>query len=338
MTVLTLLLALLPVLLFLAALVVLDSFKLAPLRLLLRSIGVGAGVALAALAINTLLQAGAGIPVESMRRAVGPVVEELLKALPIIVLLRTRRVGFLVDAAIHGFAVGAGFAVAENVYYFLALESPDIVLWLVRGFGTAMLHGAATAIFAMMSKHLSDRRPPGQVWDYVPGFVVALILHILYNLVLLPPMATAALLLAVMPLLMIVVFDRSEKATQEWLGVGLDTDLELLESLTGGELQDTEAGRYLSSLGQYFPGTVVADMLCLLRVHLELSIRAKGLLIARSSGVQIPETDDIRELFEELRYLERTIGRTGRMAMMPLLRQNSSRELWQLYMLSKQVK
>jgi RsiW-degrading membrane proteinase PrsW (M82 family) len=337
-TILTPLLALLPVLLFLGALVVLDSFKLAPLRSILRSIGAGVAVALAALLANTLLQTMLGLEPEPMRRTVGPFVEEFLKALPIVVLLRTRRVGFLVDAALHGFAVGAGFALAENVYYLLALDSPDVSVWLIRGFGTAMLHGAVTAIFAMTAKYLSDRRPPGLIWDYVPGFAVALILHILYNLVLLPPLLTTAILLAVMPLLMLVVFDRSEKATQEWLGVGLDTDVELLEAITSGEILDTEAGRYLTSLGQFFPGTVVADMLCLLRVHLELSIRAKGILIARASGVQIPVTDDIREMFEELRYLERTIGRTGRMAVMPLLRQNSSRELWQIYMLSKQVR
>jgi hypothetical protein len=59
---------------------------------------------------------------------------------------------FLVDAAQLGFAVGAGFAVVENIQYLRSLADASIALWLVRGLGTAVLHGATTAIFAMMSK------------------------------------------------------------------------------------------------------------------------------------------------------------------------------------------
>ena len=40
-----------------------------------------------------------------------------LKALIVVVLIRTHRIGFLVDAAILGFAVGTGFALVENLYY-----------------------------------------------------------------------------------------------------------------------------------------------------------------------------------------------------------------------------
>ena len=39
-----------------------------------------------------------------------------------------------------------------------------------------------------------------------------------------------------------------------------------------------------------------------------------------------------REKFAELRYLESSIGRTGRLALQPLLRM-SHKDLWQLYML-----
>ena len=53
-------------------------------------------------------------------RYLAPLVEEALKALWIAVLLRRGRVGFLVDAAILGFAVGAGFALVENVEYLRA--------------------------------------------------------------------------------------------------------------------------------------------------------------------------------------------------------------------------
>ena len=75
------------------------------------------------------------------------------------VLLRRGRVGFLVDAAILGFAVGAGFALVENVEYLRALSERELGLWLVRGLGTAILHGATTAIVAILAKGLGDRHP-----------------------------------------------------------------------------------------------------------------------------------------------------------------------------------
>ena len=49
-------------------------------------------------------------------RYVGPIIEELLKGVVILLLIRAHRIGFLVDAAIFGFAVGTGFAVVENLY------------------------------------------------------------------------------------------------------------------------------------------------------------------------------------------------------------------------------
>ena len=75
-------------------------------------------------------------------------------------------------------------------------------------------------------------------------------------------------------------------------------------------------------------------MLCLLRIHLELSIRAKGLLLAREAGFEAPVGEDVRANLQELRYLEGAIGRTGLLALKPILRR-SSRDLWQVCLLER---
>jgi hypothetical protein len=134
---------------------------------------------------------------------------------------------------------------------------------------------------------------------------------------------------------MIVVFERSERATRDWLGTGLDLDMELLELVMSEGVSDTRVGRYLHALRERFEGPVVADMLCLLRIHLELSVRAKGMLIARAAGVEVPIDDGVRDNLKELGHLERVIGPTGRMAMQPIL-EASGRDLWQLQMLARQ--
>ena len=88
----------------------------------------------------------------------------------------------------------------------------------------------------------------------------------------------------------------------------LQAEVEALrEQIISGEISDTRIGRYLESLRAQFPGTVIADMLCLLRVHLELSIRAKGMLLAREAGLRIETDREVREKLEELRFLE-TVG------------------------------
>lgn len=330
----TIAVALLPVLLFLGLLVLLDSFKLVSLRVVLSALFAGGLAALVGAQANGWLLEAMGWPAVVVARYVAPPAEEALKALWVVALLRRGRIGFLVDAAILGFAVGAGFALVENVEYLRALGEQGLGLWLVRGLGTAILHGATTAIFAILAKGLLERRPERLLAALVPGYLAAVVIHSAYNHHLLPPVLSAGVLLAGLPLLLIVVFERSERRTRAWLGVGLDSDLELVESITSGRALETRVGHYLRSLKQHFPGEVVADMLCLLRVQAELSIRAKGLLLAREAGLEPPVGDDVRERLTELRYLERAIGRTGLLAMKPLERQDA-RALWQVFLLEE---
>jgi hypothetical protein len=54
----------------------------------------------------------------------------------------------------------------------------------------------------------------------------------------------------------------------------------------------------------------------------------------REAGFSPPPEPDTKEKFAELRYLERSIGKTGRLALHPFLH-TSSRNLWQLNMLQR---
>jgi RsiW-degrading membrane proteinase PrsW (M82 family) len=326
--------ALLPVLLFLGLLVFLDSFKLVALRSVLVALVAGALAALAGTELNGWLLATTGMRPALFSRYAAPPVEEALKALWVVLLVRRGRVGFLVDAAILGFAVGAGFALVENVEYLRALSERRLGLWLVRGLGTAVLHGATTAIFAILAKGLSDRHPDRPLLALAPGWLVVVAVHSVYNHFLLPPLLAALVLLVALPLLVIVVFERSERRTRDWLGLGLDTDLELVETIVSGRALETRIGAYLSTLKTRFPGEVVADMLCLLQIQAELAIRAKGLLLAREAGLEAPVGEDVRGRLAELRYLEASIGRTGLLALKPVLRQDA-RSLWQVYLLEE---
>ena len=75
-------------------------------------------------------------------------------------------------------------------------------------------------------------------------------------------------------------------------------------------------------------------MLCLMRLHLELSIRAKGMMLMRETGFRVDPDAEVKARFEELKYLEKSIGKTGMLAMSPVLHM-SDHDLWQLHMLGK---
>ena len=107
--------------------------------------------------VNGWLLGVTAIDLETFKRYFGPLVEELFKALVIVALVRMHRIGFLVDAAIFGFAVGTGFAIVENLYYQHLIPDAGIGTWIVRGFGTAIMHGGATAIFAVMGLAMLER-------------------------------------------------------------------------------------------------------------------------------------------------------------------------------------
>lgn len=321
-----------PVFLFLVALVLLDSYKLIALRAILLAVAAGAAAALVGYVVNVSLRPGLGLDMARYSVYVAPVVEELLKATYIVWLLRRNKVGFVVDAATYGFAVGTGFAFIENIYYLPVHPNPTIWTWIVRGFGTALMHGGTTAILAMISRTLQNRAPVFRLSLMLPGLAVAVVLHSLYNQFLVAPLLATALIVLVFPYIVMFLFQQSERETRSWLGTGFDTDQELLRVMRAGQVSDTPMGLYLKGLRTSYPPEVIVDMMCLLRLRAELGIRAKGILLMREAGFEADPDPSVRAKLEEVGYLEQSIGRTGMRALKPFVH-TSTQDLWQLNLL-----
>ena len=333
-TVVAIAISVLPIFLFLGALVLIDSYKLVSPRAVLLSVLAGIVVGLVSYAANVSLRPALEMTTSNYSRYVAPVVEETLKGIWVVYLLARSRIGFVVDAGILGFAVGTGFACLENLYY-LQDSTATVLTWTVRGFGTAVMHGGTTAIFAMVARSLlgvSDRVRPHLL---LPGLLAAVVLHSLYNHFIVQPLLATALIMLVFPYTVMTVFQWSERDTRSWLGSGFDTDQELLLAMRAGHVSETPVGQYLATVRSRFLPEVIVDMMCLLRLRAELGIRAKGLLMAREAGFDAePAGDAVRDTFVELRYLEKSIGRTGMLALQPFIH-TSTRDLWQLNLLGE---
>jgi RsiW-degrading membrane proteinase PrsW (M82 family) len=327
--------ALVPVLMFLVALVYFDSFKLLKLRTVLLVVAVGAVVAGASYPVNTFAYERFPGEFQAFTRYVSPWIEEFLKALPLVFLIRTRRVGLQVDAAIVGFAVGTGFALVENLYYLASRPDATLVVQAIRGFGTAIMHGGAATTFAMISVTIYEKRPHSGFQIFLPGFLAAVALHSGFNHLLVRPVLATVVMLLVLPFVIYLVFQYSERVLREWLDSDLDAKVQLLDSINSGSFLDTHSGSYLRSLRDRFRGEDLADMLCYLRLHGELALRAKGVLLLRESGMDdLPMDQETRDKLAELGQLERAIGKTGVLALRPLLKA-TGKDMWQLKLLGR---
>ncbi len=326
---------LLPILLFLLVLQFLDSYKLVRLAPLLRALAAGALAAGLCYLINSALLPRLPFDFAAYSIAVAPWVEELMKFLYLAVLLKSGRIAFMVDGAILGFAIGAGFGVIENIYYLQALPDAGVLTWIVRGFGTGIMHGGVVAVAAITARMFAERGECVRLWHLLPGWVLAVALHAGFNALGGAPILATVIVLGLMPAITILSFSASEAMLRRWLDLGFATDTELLRSITSGTLADTPIGRHVRSIRSSFPPEVVADMLCYIRLVTELSVRAKGLLLLKELGMPAPQDPAVQDKFTELRYLQRSIGRSGILTLSTILR-HSPRDLWQLTFLEQQ--
>lgn len=325
---------LLPVAVYLMALVVMDSYKLVRVQAVLVAVGAGFAALLVCNYLNPWVMGLTGTGQVTFSRYLAPVTEEIVKAAYLVFLFRRHRIGFLVDAAIFGFAVGTGFGILENIFYLALLTEASLFTWVLRGCGTALMHGSTTAVFAVLVQAHGESGGLLRRRRILAALAVAMVLHSLYNHFLVSPVLTALGLVLGVPLITFTIYQRSEKALEKWLGVGFDADSEMLAIIAAGKVSDTRVGAYLMSLRDRFAPEVVADMICLLRIQVELAIEAKGILMLRKEGYDIEPGPDLQMKVEELQYLEKNIGPTGRLAVMPL-RQSSGKDTWQKHLLSQ---
>lgn len=321
--------SLLPVLVFLVSLFLLDSFKLVSGKMLILCLIWGIIAALLSYHINTFLTHFYNISFITFSRYMAPLIEELMKIVVVIILLSQKKIGFTIDAAIYGFAAGTGFALAENVVYLIELGNESgIITWILRGFGTALMHGGASALFAMLLL-LGIQRDKPIFLAAIPGLIASYMLHSLFNHFLLNPYLQTLMIALILPIVFTIIFNQSARLIQNWLEFEFSSEVELLRMIRQGTLSKTKAGNYLLSLKNYFNPETILDLYCYISLYLELSIKAKRNLMLKENGFPIIAEPDIIQKLDEMKQLRKQIGKMGAIAMQPLVRMKY-REIWKL--------
>ncbi|MCD4679972.1 MAG: PrsW family intramembrane metalloprotease [Bacteroidales bacterium] len=311
--------ALLPVIAFLLVLIYLDSFKLIRKNVLIYSIVWGICAAILSYFVNNLIVSITDLNNRAFCRAVSPPVEETLKSLFLIFLVMKGKIGFRIDGAIYGFAIGAGFALYENIFFLHEIPTDNMWLWIIRGFGTAIMHGGVTSILGVLLMHAREKNR--SIFKYLGlGLLLVILIHSLFNHFLLPPLASMFIILIIISVVEIAIFQVNERLLREWLELEFDSEVKLLAMIRKGEFLQSKPGKYLISIRQKFSKFVVLDMLSYISLYLELSVRAKGNLMLKESGLPVKKDIEVTTKLLELKSLEKNIGKTGLMAISPILR------------------
>lgn len=157
-----------------------DKYEREPFRFIIALFAWGVFSGILAAPINTVL----GPAFESMLgngALVAPFVEEPLKALGLYWLVRHRVWGkefnSPLDGVVYGFAAGLGFFAMENFHYFLNFDASTLIFRSLLCWG----HGVWVATTGLWLAIAKVRRGRVVIWDVIPGLIVAMTLHFLWN-------------------------------------------------------------------------------------------------------------------------------------------------------------
>jgi hypothetical protein len=318
-----------------------DAFRLVRLLDIIALIAAGELLAGAGYLANGGMLDRFPIGMDDYTRWIAPVVEESLKASFIVLLFAMNRIGYLVDAAIAGFAVGSGFALAENLFYLNQFPHADMGVWIVRGFGTAIMHGGATALISGISLvlyaprlRLSVERFHFNILLFIPGLIAAIALHMLFNSFQHAALEAMVVVLVGAPVSLFVAFSVGEKYAHRWLAHDREAHRGLLADIRSGAFAKGAHGRAIEALARRLGPARGKDLWDYLTTSVELVVRADDTLLGIEEHEKVALDAGVREQLHHLHDLERSLGRAPVMAVRQHL-SFSRDDLWKLHELEK---
>jgi RsiW-degrading membrane proteinase PrsW (M82 family) len=329
-------LALIPVLLLLAVFVWLDAFKLMRLREILLLLVLGGIGALAAYPVAGRFLDTLPIGFNSYSRFVAPWIEEAIKGVLVIALFRFNRIGYKLDAVISGFAIGAGFSVLENVIYLMRFPDYGAGTWIVRGLGTAVMHGTTLALLAAIAHEFAERETREaagdfdfHLWWFAPGYLVAVALHTLFNQF--PDRPLLAMVGAAMfaPIALIAIFNFGTTEAEQWLKAECAAHHIQLETLRAGNWPDDAAGRKIGVLAERLGPETAKRIRRYWELQAWLVVQAEEVMIEEAAGDATFEKEQIRAALAEQAGLRQALGRSTFTALNALL-PFSRNDLWEV--------
>ena len=315
--------ALLPVVIYIFVVYRIDSFALVSVKRLLLLVVCGMAAALACFGLFQFMG----------NDWLNPILEEVVKAIPLLVLASRKRIVFFIDSVICGAAVGGGFSLLENIFYLLLGDGLSMGTVLFRGLEVALIHMGCSAIVAaalMFVVRLAERarsRLDIKRKDLLMAGLLlcaAPALHVFHNYFHFNPLLQFLMVFGAMGGLLLWTHQYDGDMIHRWLDRGLDKQVSLLQSIQAGQLGETKTGKFLLSVKDSFPPEVFFDIICFVQLYVELSVVAKSRVMMRESGLDLPLEPAQKELYlsqyTEFTQLEKRLGKSARITIAPVVK------------------
>jgi RsiW-degrading membrane proteinase PrsW (M82 family) len=336
-------LALVPVLVLLAIFTWLDAFALMRLREILVLLLLGALAAGCAWPISGRMLDTLPIGFSNYSRFIAPWIEEALKAIVMIGLFRFNRIGYKLDAVISGFAIGAGFSVVENILYLTLFPHYGIGTWLVRGLGTAVMHGTTLALLAAIAHELAERENRDAAGDFnfnllwfLPGYLVAVAIHTAFNQF--PDRPLIAMMGAAIfaPLAIMAIFHFGTAEAQGWLEAEAAEHRAQLDALRAGTWPDSPSGRKIAALAGRLDPEGAKRVRRYWELQAWLVLEAEEAMMEEAAGDATVDSPQVRAALAELDGLKQALGR-GTFAALRALLPFSRNDYWEVAELRQRI-
>jgi protease PrsW len=334
--------ALVPVLVMLALFIWLDVFKLMTFwetvgLLLLGALTAGAAYPLSGVFIDAL-----PLGFSNYSRFVAPWIEEFIKGLAVVGLFWFNRIGYKLDAVISGFAIGAGFSVVENILYLTRYPELAANVWMVRGLGTAVMHGTTCAVLAATAHEFAERETRGAVSEFdfnllwfIPGLLIAVAIHTAFNQFPDKPLLAMIGILAVAPFVIMAIFRFGAVEAQHWLSEEREETRAALGAWEAGKFPDDESGRKIAALVARSDEKMAARIREYCQLLTWLLLQAEDTL-----HDQVEDTEKLhiegKSAFERLETLRRELGKTN-VATLKAILPFSRNDYWEISELEERL-
>lgn len=113
-----------------------------------------------------------------------PVVEESVKGLFLLLLVKNRKFDNMTDGIVYGGAIGLGFGMTENFLYFVSYGSSLsnwIAIVIVRSLFSAVMHCVSTATFGAFLGYAKFKGTSYKLTLPLTGLILAILIHFVWN-------------------------------------------------------------------------------------------------------------------------------------------------------------
>ncbi len=337
-------LALVPVLVMLGLFIWLDAFKLMNLKEVMALLLLGALSALASYPVSGVFIDTLPIGFSFYSRFAAPWIEEAIKGLVIVGLFRFNRIGYKLDAVISGFAIGAGFSVIENIIYLTRFPDYGAGTWLVRGLGTAVMHGTTLAILAATAHEFAERENRQATGDFrfnllwfVPGYLAAVAIHMAFNQFPDRPLLAMMGVAMLAPVALIGIFHFGTAEAERWLAADRAQHEAELEALRAGRWPEGAAREKVEALAARLGPEGEARIRRYWELQAFLTLEAEETMLEEAAGDAAIDKTAVKAAFAELGELQRQLGPSALTALRDAL-PFTRNDLWEMRELRQRVR